>query len=60
MSLVVEASKDAVSGLPELAAKVVTPLLLKEAIDLLSNCLTSREHQLWLSLGDAWIVPKSR
>ena len=59
MSLVVEASKDAVSGLPELAAKIVTPLLLKETIDLLSNCLTSREHQLWLTLGDAWVVPKS-
>ena len=34
------------------------PLLSREAKDLLTNCLTSKEQDLWHSLGDAWTVCK--
>jgi epidermal growth factor receptor kinase substrate 8 len=35
---------------------VWSPLILKEAKDLLLNCLTSKEYDLWQSLGDAWFI----
>jgi epidermal growth factor receptor kinase substrate 8 len=54
LGLVVDASRDPKTGLPVLANKVVSPLLSAEAVQLLSDCLTSRENQLWMSLGDAW------
>jgi len=54
LSLVVEASKDPRQGTPDLAAKVVAPLLTPDAKELLLNCLTSKEADLWVSLGDAW------
>jgi len=54
LELTVSVSRDPASGLPVLASKVVVPLLSAEAVQLLSDCLTSRERQLWLSLGDAW------
>ena len=38
--------------------QVLSPLLTADAIDLLTNCLTSRENELWQILGDAWCVPK--
>ena len=56
LSLVVEASKDPRQGTPDLATKVVSPLLSNEARDLLRNCLTSKEAELWTSLGDAWTI----
>ena len=58
MSLIVEASKDPYSGTPDLATKVITPLLTADAKDLLRNCLTSNETDLWISLGEAWTVSK--
>ena len=36
------------------------PLLTRDAIDLLTNCLTSRETELWQSLGDAWTEPREK
>lgn len=33
---------------------VWTPLLNRDAKELLFNCLTSKEQDLWQSLGDAW------
>lgn len=58
LSLVVEASKDPRQGTPDLAAEVVSPLLTPEAKDLLLNCLSSKEADLWTSLGDAWTVSR--
>ncbi|XP_070566544.1 LOW QUALITY PROTEIN: epidermal growth factor receptor kinase substrate 8-like [Ptychodera flava] len=44
---------------PELARTVVSPLLTPQAIELLRNCLASREGELWVSLGPAWTTPKA-
>lgn len=52
LALIVDASRDAHA--PGLASRVVSPLLSREAVDLLTNCLTSKETELWHSLGDAW------
>lgn len=38
---------------------MVSPLLTREAVNLLINCVTSKETELWHSLGDAWLVPRS-
>jgi len=54
LELVVGAS--AANGAMSHAREVVAPLLSSEAILLLSGCLTSRECQFWLSLGDAWTI----
>ena len=37
-----------------LASRIVTPLLTAEAKHLLVNCLSSKESDLWESLGQAW------
>ena len=58
LSLIVEASKDPHNGTPDLATKVITPLLTADAKDLLRNCLTSKETDLWVSLGEAWTVSR--
>lgn len=52
-----DASHDTHYG-PNLPASVVTPLLTREAVNLLMNCVTSKETELWHSLGDAWLVPR--
>ncbi len=36
---------------------VGVPYLNHEAIDLLSNCCTSKEFDLWQSLGPNWVQP---
>lgn len=59
LALIVDASRDSNYG-PNLASKVVSPLLLKEALDLLANCLTSKESDLWHSLGDPWVIPRDQ
>lgn len=56
LALIVDASHDSHYG-PNLPAKVLAPLLTANAVDLLVNCLTSKESELWHSLGDAWYVP---
>ena len=58
LSLIVEACKSAESKKPEVAMKVVSPLLSGDAVELLDNCLASRESHLWKSMGDAWTTPK--
>lgn len=42
------------TGGPELAKSVLSPLLIKDAIDFLQFVLNFEEKQLWLSLGDLW------
>lgn len=58
LSLIYEASRDPSQGNRDLAASVVSPLLTREAKELLLNCLTSKETDLWMSLGDAWITSR--
>ncbi|XP_065226495.1 epidermal growth factor receptor kinase substrate 8-like protein 2 isoform X1 [Planococcus citri] len=59
LALIVDASHDTHYG-PNLPASVVTPLLTKEAVNLLMHCVTSKETELWHSLGDAWLVPREQ
>ncbi|XP_077324729.1 epidermal growth factor receptor kinase substrate 8 isoform X5 [Lithobates pipiens] len=49
LSMMVEAT-----GGPELARAVLSPLLIKDAIDFLSFILNEEEKKLWWSLGDTW------
>jgi len=56
LALIVDASHDSHYG-PNLPAKVVAPLLTANAVELLVNCLTSKESELWHSLGEPWFVP---
>jgi len=57
LGLIVDASIDSNYGM-DFPSKVVSPLLTKDAIDLLTNCMTSAETELWQSLGEAWRVPR--
>ncbi|KAL3290353.1 hypothetical protein HHI36_023695 [Cryptolaemus montrouzieri] len=59
LALIVEASHDTYfdSHLPH---KVISPLLTREAINLLMNCVTSKETELWHSLGNAWLIPRDQ
>ncbi|XP_078366164.1 epidermal growth factor receptor kinase substrate 8-like isoform X2 [Oculina patagonica] len=47
------------TGGPEKARAVVVPLLTTHAIDLLQNCLSSKETEFWMSLGPNWNMTKS-
>ncbi|XP_063785503.1 epidermal growth factor receptor kinase substrate 8 isoform X3 [Pseudophryne corroboree] len=49
LNMIVEATGDS-----QLAATVLSPLLIKDAIDFLHFVLNHKEKQLWLSLGDTW------
>lgn len=57
LALIVDASHDTYYD-PNIPARVVNPLLTHHAINLLINCVTSKEHELWKSLGDAWTIPR--
>ena len=59
LALIVDASHDSQYG-PNLPTKVLAPLLTKSAVDLLINCLTSKESELWHSLGEPWYVPREQ
>jgi len=59
LALIVDASHDTHYG-PNLPAKVVSPLLTGDAVNLLINCVTSKETELWQSLGDAWLIPRDQ
>lgn len=59
LALIVDASHDTYYD-PNLPARVVSPLLTREAINLLINCVTSKETELWRSLGDAWAIPREQ
>lgn len=57
LALIVEASHDTYYEM-HLPHKVISPLLTREAINLLINCVTSKETELWHSLGNAWLIPR--
>jgi len=59
LALIVDASHDTYYD-PNLPARVAKPLLTREAINLLINCVTSKETELWRSLGEAWLVPRDQ
>ncbi|XP_075705463.1 epidermal growth factor receptor kinase substrate 8-like, partial [Rhinoderma darwinii] len=49
LSMMVEAT-----GGPELARSVLSPLLIKDAIDFLHFVLNNEEKNLWFALGEMW------
>lgn len=57
LALIVDACRDSKYG-PNFPMHVVSPLLTHKAVDMLQNCLTSKETELWESLGEAWTVPR--
>jgi epidermal growth factor receptor kinase substrate 8 len=57
LKLVINATKDS-HTLRGLTKTVWSPLLTREAKELLLNCLTSREQDLWQSCGEAWYISK--
>ncbi|XP_011686748.1 PREDICTED: epidermal growth factor receptor kinase substrate 8-like isoform X2 [Wasmannia auropunctata] len=59
LALIVDASHDTNYD-PNLPSKVVSPLLTREAVNLLINCVTSKETELWHSLGDTWLIPRDQ
>ncbi|XP_037812642.1 uncharacterized protein LOC119604231 isoform X1 [Lucilia sericata] len=59
LALIVEAASDTYYE-SQLPARVINPLLTREAVNLLINCVTSKETELWRSLGDAWTVPRDQ
>lgn len=40
-----------------IAPQVVSPLLSRETRELMQNCLTSKESDVWMALGEAWRIP---
>ena len=58
LSLIYEASRDPIHGGRDLGVEAVAPLLLPEAKQLLTNCLTSKELKLWTRLGRPWTLVK--
>ena len=57
LALIVDAAKDS-NYSSTLSARVVAPLLTRDAIELLMNCCTSKESDLWHSLGESWTTPR--
>lgn len=57
LALIVDASHETFYE-PNLPSKVISPLLTREAVNLLINCVTSKETELWHSLGNAWLIPR--
>ncbi|XP_064476706.1 epidermal growth factor receptor kinase substrate 8-like isoform X2 [Ornithodoros turicata] len=56
LAVIVDAARDCRQG--ALASRVVNPLLTRDAVELLTNCCTSKENELWRSLGNAWTTPR--
>lgn len=66
LALIVDAAKDITamyhqrSPQDTLTALVITPFFTNGTINLLSNCVTSRESELWKSLGDPWTLTRQQ
>lgn len=59
LALIVEASHDTYFD-QHIPHNVISPLLTREAVNLLMNCVTSKETELWHSLGSAWLIPRDQ
>lgn len=66
LALIVDAAKD-ISAMyhqrsphDSLTALVITPFFTNGTVNLLSNCVTSRESELWKSLGDPWTLTRQQ
>ncbi|XP_077115691.1 epidermal growth factor receptor kinase substrate 8-like protein 1 isoform X2 [Ranitomeya variabilis] len=46
------------SGGADMAASIQSPMLTKEAVSLLNECLDDKELELWNSLGPNWTRPR--
>ncbi|XP_064635199.1 epidermal growth factor receptor kinase substrate 8-like isoform X3 [Lineus longissimus] len=60
LSLIVDASKDPNIGMLDLVSRIVSPLLTTESKDLLTHCLSSKESEFWMSLGEAWTLSREQ
>ncbi|XP_048779459.2 epidermal growth factor receptor kinase substrate 8-like protein 1 isoform X5 [Ostrea edulis] len=58
LSLIYEASRDPVHGGRDLAESATRPNITQDARQLLLNCLTSKELELWQSLGKSWTASR--
>ncbi|XP_041366479.1 epidermal growth factor receptor kinase substrate 8-like isoform X2 [Gigantopelta aegis] len=58
LSLIFEASRDPVHGNQNLAEQAFVPLINNDAKQLLLNCLTSKEIELWQALGKNWTITR--
>ncbi|BFZ05083.1 hypothetical protein BsWGS_08125 [Bradybaena similaris] len=58
LSLIYEASRDPYHGNQNLGDQAVAPVLTGEAKQLLLNCLTSKEIELWQALGKHWTTSR--
>ncbi|CDI97231.1 epidermal growth factor receptor kinase [Echinococcus multilocularis] len=52
--------RDPVTGVPEMARKVISPLFPESAIRLIQNSLIEPELSLWRELGNGWCLPKEQ
>ncbi|XP_072402220.1 epidermal growth factor receptor kinase substrate 8-like [Diabrotica undecimpunctata] len=59
LALIVEAAHDQYFD-QHIPHNVISPLLTREAVNLLMNCVTSKETELWHSLGSAWLIPRDQ
>ncbi|CAH1103623.1 unnamed protein product [Psylliodes chrysocephalus] len=59
LALIVEAAHDTYFD-QHIPHNVISPLLTREAVNLLMNCVTSKETELWHSLGSAWLIPRDQ
>uniref|UniRef100_A0A0B7BBK8 SH3 domain-containing protein n=1 Tax=Arion vulgaris TaxID=1028688 RepID=A0A0B7BBK8_9EUPU len=58
LSLIYEASRDPYHGNQNLGDQAVAPVLTVDAKQLLLNCLTSKEIELWQALGKHWTTSR--
>ena len=58
LSLIYEASRDPIHGSMNLGEQAAAPVLTQDAKQLLLNCLTSKEIELWQALGKNWTTSK--
>lgn len=58
LSLIYEASRDPVHNNADLAERALAPLITSDAKQLLLNCLTSKELELWQQLGKSWTTSR--